>query len=70
VIHDLQSERDRRAEEAFQEYVALATKAQTTLSAADAREAGKAWGRYMKLYEDRPVAAAVIEFRGAQRARS
>lgn len=71
MIVSLQSERDRKADEAFREYASLAQRAQTTLNVNDALAAGRAWGRFMRLFEDRPADATVVEFRGGvNRARS
>jgi hypothetical protein len=70
MIVSLQAERDRKAEEAFREYSELAQRAQATLNVNDALAAGRAWGRFMRLYEDRPASSDVVNFPGARHARA
>lgn len=70
MIVSLQAERDRKAEEAFKEYSELAQRAQATLDVNDALAAGRAWGRFMRLYEDRPASGSVATFPRRNHARA
>ncbi len=45
-----QQQRELEQEEAFREYAALAVNAQASLNMSDGIAAGKAWGRFVRLF--------------------
>jgi hypothetical protein len=54
MIVNLDSERDKRIDEAWAEYAAAAQKAQRTLDINDGLAAGRAWKRFLHLFAPIP----------------